>query len=201
MPNKSVMPTSGSFSGPPRVLALNLAVFTAVQGGLTLAVKRYRGVDDIQTNMIGMFGAGAALSLTTNIAGNQPAAPGQVKPSTPLGYMTDAARTGALFAALNGAFMKIGQMLSGKDSSQDVYYYHTICMLHALGLEKYERNFRKGMLMDDCLALLSDSALREVKIPPGPRLKILTYEAASKVSSQFDVVQDSSFGVDDVRHA
>ena len=61
MPNKSTLPTTGSFSGPPRVLALNLAVFTAVQGGLTLAVKRYRGVDDIQTNMIGMFGDGAAL--------------------------------------------------------------------------------------------------------------------------------------------
>ena len=201
MPNKSTFPTTGSFSGPPRVLALNLAVFTAVQGGLTLAVKRYRGVDDIQTNMIGMFGAGAALSLTTNLAGNQPAAPEQVKPSTPLGYLTDAIRTGTLFAALNGAFMKIGQKFSGKDSSQDVYYYHTICMLTTLGLEKYESNFRKGMLMDDCLTLLSDSALREVRIPPGPRLKILNYVAASKATSPFEASQHNSLEVNDVRHA
>jgi hypothetical protein len=34
--------------------------------------------------------------------------------------------------------------------------------------------------MDDTLALLSDSALKEVKIPPGPRLKILNYVEASK---------------------
>jgi hypothetical protein len=29
---------------------------------------------------------------------------------------------------------------------------------------------------------LSDSALREIKIPPGPRLKILNYVAASKAN-------------------
>ena len=43
--------TTGSFSGPPKT-RVNLAVFTAVQAGLTLAVKRYRGADDVQTNMI-----------------------------------------------------------------------------------------------------------------------------------------------------
>ena len=87
MPNKPPTMSGGTFSGPPKVLALNLAVFSAVQAGLTLAVKRYRGVDDIQTNMIGMFGAGAALSLTTNLVGGQPPAPGQVKPTTPMGYV------------------------------------------------------------------------------------------------------------------
>ena len=59
--------------------------------------------------------------------------------------MTDAVRTGALFAGLNGAFMKVGQWFSGKNSSEDVYYYHTIGMLTALGLEKYEKNFRRGL--------------------------------------------------------
>ena len=42
MPNKPPMAAQGSFSGPPKVLALNLAVFSAVQGGLTLAIKKYR---------------------------------------------------------------------------------------------------------------------------------------------------------------
>ncbi len=181
MPNRPPTMATGSFSGPPKVLALNLAVFTAVQAGLTLAVKRYRGVEDIQTNMIGMFGAGASLSLTTNIFGDQPASPGQVKPTTTSGYIIDAVRTGALFAALNGAFMKVGQRFGGKNAPQDVYYYHTFGMLSTLGLEKYEKNFRRGQLMDDCLGLLSDSALQEIKIPPGPRLKILNYVAASKV--------------------
>jgi hypothetical protein len=181
MPNRPPTMATGSFSGQPKVLALNLAVFTAVQAGLTLAVKRYRGVEDIQTNMIGMFGAGASLSLTTNIFGDQPASPGQVKPTTTSGYIIDAVRTGALFAALNGAFMKVGQRFGGKNDPQDVYYYHTFGMLSTLGLEKYEKNFRRGQLMDDCLGLLSDSALQEIKIPPGPRLKILNYVAASKV--------------------
>lgn len=101
MPNKPPTMSGGSFSGPPKVLALNLAVFSAVQGGLTLAVKKYRGKDDITTNMIGMLGAGAALSLCTNL-GPAPPSPGQVKPTTPIGYATDAVRTGVLFATLNG---------------------------------------------------------------------------------------------------
>lgn len=188
-PNKPSTMAAGSFSGPPKALALNLAVFTAAQGGLTLAVKKYRGVEDILTSMIGMLGAGAALSLTSNLAGGQPASPGQVKPTTPVGYLTDAVRTGVLFATLNGAFMKVGQWFSGRNSSEDLYYYHTVGMLTALGLEKYEKNFRKGLLMDDCLALLSDSALKEIKIPPGPRLKILNYVAASRAQMAEFVVQ------------
>jgi hypothetical protein len=183
MPNKPPTMQGGSFSGPPKVLALNLAVFSAVQSGLTLAVKKYRGVegnDDIPSNMAGMFGAGMSLSLCTNLVGDAPAAPGQTKPTTPAGYATDAVRTGALFACLNGAFMKVGQMFTGKNATTDVYYYHTNGMLAALGLEKYEKNFKRGLLTDDTLALLSDSALKEIKIPPGPRLKILNYVEASK---------------------
>ena len=169
MPNKPPTMSGGSFSGPPKVLALNLAVFSAVQSGLTLAVKKYRGVegnDDIPSNMAGMFGAGISLSLCTNLVGDAPAAPGQTKPTTPAEYATDAIRTGALFAGLNGAFMKVGQWFTGKNQTTDVYYYHTNGMLAALGLEKYEKNFKRGLLTDDTLALLSDSALKEIKIPP-----------------------------------
>ena len=72
MPNKppSAM-QGGSFSGPPKTLALNLAVFSAVQGGLTLAVKKYRGVegkDDIPSAMVGMFGAVLWLKFTPGAA-------------------------------------------------------------------------------------------------------------------------------------
>ena len=55
-------------------------------------------------------------------------------------------------------------------------------MLATLGLEKYEKNFRKGLLTDDTLLLLNDSALQEVRIPPGPRLKILNYVDATRAS-------------------
>ena len=38
MANQPAM--TGAMSGPPRVLAVNLAVFTAVQGGLTCWIKK-----------------------------------------------------------------------------------------------------------------------------------------------------------------
>ncbi|KAG5233611.1 mitochondrial import inner membrane translocase Tim17/Tim22/Tim23 family protein [Salix suchowensis] len=40
--------------------------------------------------------------------------------------------------------------------------------------KNYEKNFKKGLLTDNLLLpLLTDSALRDVRIPPGPRLLIL----------------------------
>ncbi len=181
MPGKPPMAAQGSFSGPPKVLALNLAVFSAVQGGLTLAIKKYRGgVEDIQGSMMAMFGAGSALSLVGAATGSKTGAMGGEAPTGAVGIATDAVRTGALFALLNGAFMKVGQMFTGKDSTTDMYYAHGTAMLSTLGLEKYEKNFKKGLLTDDCLLLLNDSALQEVRIPPGPRLKILNYVNATR---------------------
>ena len=58
-------------------------------------------------------------------------------------------------------------------------------MLATLGLEKYEKNFRKGLLTDDTLLLLNDSALQEVRIPPGPRLKILNYVDAAELQREW----------------
>ena len=45
--------------------------------------------------------------------------------------------------------MKVGQWFTGKNQTTDVYYYHTNGMLAALGLEKYEKNFKRGLLTDD----------------------------------------------------
>lgn len=45
----------------------------------------------------------------------------------------------------------------------------------SLGLQNYEKNFKKGLLTDTTLPLLTDSALRDVNIPPGPRLLILDH--------------------------
>ena len=81
MPNKPPTMAQGSFSGPPRVLALNLAVFSAVQGGLTLAIKKARGgVEDIQGSMMAMFGAGSALSLVGAATGSPTGAMGGEAP-------------------------------------------------------------------------------------------------------------------------
>jgi hypothetical protein len=40
--------------------------------------------------------------------------------------------------------------------SEDTYYSSTRSMLQKLGLEKYEKNFKKGLLTDHTLPLLTD---------------------------------------------
>lgn len=58
---------------------------------------------------------------------------------------------------------------------EEVYYQRTRGMLATLGLERYEKSFKKAKLTDECLPLLDDSALKGAKIPPGPRLIIRDY--------------------------
>ena len=86
-------------------------------------------------------------------------------------------------------------------NTQDAFYTETRAMLSKLGLEEYEKNFKKGRLTDPTLPLLTDRLyihtsfsllcsnykpirflmnsdsreLREVNIPPGPRLLILDH--------------------------
>ena len=74
---------------------------------------------------------------------------------------------------------QIGNMMGGgkKTVQEDVAFLHTKAMLTSLGLIQFEKNFRKGQLDDLTLPLLTDSALKEVRIPPGPRLRILQHVA------------------------
>lgn len=74
---------------------------------------------------------------------------------------------------------QIGNMMSGgkKTGQEDLAFIHTKAMLTSLGLSQYEKHFRKGQLDDLTLPLLTDSALKEVRIPPGPRLRILQHVA------------------------
>ena len=104
---------------------------------------------------------------------------------------------------INGVF-QLGEKYS-KPPAEDVFYAKTRSMLSNLGLASYEKNFKKGLLTDSTLPLLTDrhvywihvfilmviinafakyvypsaltcaSALRDVKIPPGPRLLILDH--------------------------
>ena len=55
-------------------------------------------------------------------------------------------------------------------------------MLYSLGLTRYEKNFKKNQLNDQTLALLTDSALKDSKVPPGPRLLILEHVATTDYS-------------------
>ena len=129
----------------------------------------------------------------------------------------DAVRTGAVFSLLQGAFYQvrswrreppralrhsgsragasqIGNMMSGKKTpAEDLTFVHTRNMLLMLGLQRFEKNFQKGQLDDLTLPLLTDSALKEVKIPAGPRLRILNHVAYARAAAAQHRTQPSPY--------
>jgi hypothetical protein len=150
-----------AFTGGPLLQARNFAVMTGVNAGITCAMKRLRGgVEDVQTSMVAAFGSGAMFSLVSGMGGPNQAA--------------NAVTSGLFFALVQGGLFKLGQKFS-QPSTEENYYVKTKSMLSKLGLQNYEKNFKKGLLTDNTLPLLTDSALRDVKIPPGPRLLILDH--------------------------
>lgn len=63
---------------------------------------------------------------------------------------------------------QLGEMMpKGAGPSEDVYYTQARSMLTRLGLDRYEKNFRKGLLTDATLPLLTD---RQVELLPLPLL-------------------------------
>lgn len=149
-----------AMAGGPLVQARNFAVMTGVNAGISCAMKRIRGVDDVQNSMVAAFGSGALFSLVSGMGGTNPVA--------------GAVSSGFFFALAQGGFFMLGQKFS-QPPADNVLYSRTRSMLASLGLEKYEKNFKKGLLTDCTLPLLTDSALRDVRIPPGPRLLILNH--------------------------
>jgi hypothetical protein len=51
--------------------------------------------------------------------------------------------------------MQVGQKFSSPPV-EDIFYNKTRSMLHNLGLQNYEKNFRNGLLTDSTLPLLTD---------------------------------------------
>lgn len=51
--------------------------------------------------------------------------------------------------------IQFGQKLS-QPPVEDMYYSRTRSMLNSLGLQNYEKNFKKGLLTDNTLPLLTD---------------------------------------------
>ncbi|KAK3154229.1 hypothetical protein QOZ80_2BG0187940 [Eleusine coracana subsp. coracana] len=142
----------------PLVQARNFAVMTGANAGISCIMRRIRGGEDIQGSMAAAFGSGALFSIVSGMGTPNPA--------------VNAITTGVAFAVFQGGFFMIGQKFS-KPKTEDTNYSRTRSMLHRLGLQKYEKNFKNGLLTDQTLPLLTDSALRDVKIPPGPRLLII----------------------------
>ncbi|KAI5070514.1 hypothetical protein GOP47_0014857 [Adiantum capillus-veneris] len=133
---------------------------TGVNSGLACAMRRARGgVEDLQTSVVSGFGSGALFSLVSGVGGPD--------------RFSNAVMTGALFALIQGGMHKLGK--AAQPPPNDIFYINGKMMLHNLGLDRYEKNFKKGLLTDSTLPLLNDSALQDAKIPPGPRLLILDY--------------------------
>ncbi|KAL5215463.1 hypothetical protein ABZP36_006864 [Zizania latifolia] len=149
-----------ALAGGPLVQARNFAVMTGANAGISCVMRRIRGVEDVQGSMAAAFGSGALFSIVSGMGTPNPVA--------------NAITTGVAFAVFQGGFFMIGQKFS-QPPSEDIYYSRGRNMLKKLGLQNYEKNFKKGLLTDQTLPLLNDSALRDVKIPPGPRLLILDH--------------------------
>ncbi|KAG8064417.1 hypothetical protein GUJ93_ZPchr0004g38234 [Zizania palustris] len=149
-----------ALAGGPLVQARNFAVMTGANAGISCVMRRIRGVEDVQGSMAAAFGSGALFSIVSGMGTPNPVA--------------NAITTGVAFAVFQGGFFMIGQKFS-QPPSEDVYYSRGRNLLKKLGLQNYEKNFKKGLLTDQTLPLLNDSALRDVKIPPGPRLLILDH--------------------------
>ncbi|KAG7019207.1 hypothetical protein SDJN02_18165, partial [Cucurbita argyrosperma subsp. argyrosperma] len=138
-----------ALAGGPLVQARNFAVMTGVNAGISSVMKRLRGKEDVQSSMVAAFGSGALFSLVSGMGGPNQAA--------------NALTSGFFFALVQGGIFKVGERFS-QPPVEDVHYAKTRSMLNNLGLQGYEKNFKNGLF-----------ALRDVKIPPGPRLLILDH--------------------------
>ncbi|URE12568.1 Tim17/Tim22/Tim23/Pmp24 family [Musa troglodytarum] len=121
-----------AFAGGPLVQARNFAVMTGTNAGISCVMKRIRGVEDMQGSMVAAFGSGAMFSLVSGMGG----------PNQALNAVT----SGLFFALVQGGLFKIGEKFS-QPPADDVLYSGTKRMLTNLGLQNYEKNFKKGLLM------------------------------------------------------
>ncbi|XP_042465693.1 chloroplastic import inner membrane translocase subunit HP30-2-like [Zingiber officinale] len=149
-----------AFAGGPLVQARNFVVMTGTNAGISCVMKRIRGVEDMHSSMVAAFGSGAMFSLVSGIGGSNQA--------------VNAVTSGLFFALIQGGFFIESERFT-KPPADDMFYSRTKGMLTCLGLQNYEKNFKKGIFNDATLPLLTDSALRDVNIPPGPRLLILDH--------------------------
>jgi hypothetical protein len=81
-----------AFAGGPMMQARNFAVMTGVNAGITCAMRRWRGVEDVKTSMVAAFGSGAVFSAVSGMGGPNLAG--------------NAVTTGIFFALIQGAIFK-----------------------------------------------------------------------------------------------
>ncbi|GMH35998.1 hypothetical protein BSKO_03866 [Bryopsis sp. KO-2023] len=157
--------------------ARGLAALCGVSAGLSITLKKWRGKEDVWTQMGSAAGGGAAFT----IASGNLSIPAIVNTSLLLGLVS-------------GGFYKLSESFKGDTDEAD--FQRGRYMLETLGLGKFSKNLKKGQLSDNTIMLWNDSALQEARIPPGPRLLILHHldqvrdpaKSAKKSSKQITAV-------------
>ncbi|PWA63528.1 mitochondrial import inner membrane translocase subunit TIM22 [Artemisia annua] len=153
----SKSPIGPIFTGGGRLLqACNGDVLIGANSGISCFMEKLRGKEDVQSSLVAGFGAGVMASLVCGIHG------------------TNAIKNGVYYALFYGATFKVNEKWSQRPKKHD-QYEKMKDMLSSLDLNRYEKNFKKGLLTDKTLPLINDSDLQEVKIPVGARRLILDH--------------------------
>ncbi|KAI3916427.1 hypothetical protein MKW92_048066 [Papaver armeniacum] len=144
--------------GKTRLLQVrNFSVLRGTDGAMICAMRRIRGgKDDTPARAIAAFTSGCMFQVVRNIP------------------TAEAIATGLLLAVCQGLVHE-WQVRSISSQLEDTYYTRTRFMLSNLGLQNYEKNFKKNILTDNTMPLLKDSHLEQAEIPLGPRILILNH--------------------------
>ncbi|KAF6170982.1 hypothetical protein GIB67_014799 [Kingdonia uniflora] len=140
-----------AFSGGPLIQVQNIAVMTGVNAGISCVMKRFRGKYDIQTSVVATFGFGALYSLISGLRKHS------IYRSVALVETVDKKDPRQAKGKAKRGIFALGQRFS-QPPTRDTFYTRTRGMLAGLGLQCYEKNFKKGPLIDITLPLLTDSA-------------------------------------------
>ncbi|KAI3847217.1 hypothetical protein MKX03_011272 [Papaver bracteatum] len=138
-----------AFCPSPMVEARTFAAMRSTYASVTFIMKRIRGEEDVQTRMAADFVSGAMCRLVTRMGDPYVA--------------VDAVVVGTICALVGGTVFQVKKPLTHEWRSireQDA-------SLSNLGLQNYEKNFKKGLLTDITMPLLTEKQvlLREFVSP------------------------------------
>ncbi|KAK1431635.1 hypothetical protein QVD17_08134 [Tagetes erecta] len=132
------------FGDGPLIGARNIAVLEGANMGILCVMRRLTDKIDVRTRMVAGFGSGVMYSLVSGMGG----------PSRGPRAIT----FGVFFALVEGGYFKVKEKLL-----RPSMYMETKSMLSRLNLEKYEKNFKKGLLTDNTLPLLTERQVYKLK--------------------------------------
>ncbi|KAI3856494.1 hypothetical protein MKX03_023542 [Papaver bracteatum] len=144
------------FGSTPLTAARNVAVMSGTNAGVSCVMKRIRGKDDVEAKMVAGFCSG----FLSSVIGKSP--------------LEDAIATGALFAVCHKVSKHVFSFFR-PPVLEGTCYTRTRCMLSNLGLQNFEKNFKKHYFTDNLMPLLKESDLEMAGIPRGPRILILNH--------------------------